>query len=157
MTSKATEETVTHSPTFSKDLKDLEFVRLKLPRLIPTELIEAVKGRTFSPEQFLTYQEQQIDNPGNFLYALIDAAKKIQGYLWAELNILDGSLFVNTFSISKDHWGKGAGISKAIEFVASLKEKVKAPRVFWVTTNERFFAKHGFKRSKNCLMEYNSN
>lgn len=135
----------------------LEFVRLKIPSLLPPELIEAVKGRTFTPEQFISYQEQQVDNPGNFLYVLIDPDKKIHGYLWAELNILDGTLFINTFSIAKEYWGKGSGIKKAIDFIAGLKEKTKAPRVFWVTTNEKFFAKHGFKRSKNCLMEYNSN
>lgn len=149
MTSIATEKEAT--------ISKLEFVPLKIPRLIPKELIEAVKGRTFSPEQFIAYQEQQVDNPGNFLYVLIDQEKKIHGYLWAELNILDGTLFVNTFSIAKDHWGKGTGIKKAIDFLATLKEKTKAPKVFWVTTNEKFFAKHGFKRSKNCLMEYNSN
>jgi RimJ/RimL family protein N-acetyltransferase len=133
----------------------LEFVRLKIPRLIPKELIEAVKGRTFTPDQFITYQERQVDSPGNFLYALIDKDKKIQGYLWAELNGLDGTLFVNTFSISKEYWGKGLGIKKAIEFLSTLKEKTKAPRVYWCTTNEKFFAKNGFKRSKISLMEYN--
>ena len=135
----------------------LEFAPLKIPSLIPIELVEAVKGRTFSPKQFIAYQESQVDNPGNFLYVLIDESKKIHGYLWAELNILDNTLFVNTFSISKDHWGKGTAIKMAIDFLHVLKEKTKAPRVFWVTTNEKFFSKHGFKRSKNVLMEYNSN
>ena len=146
------------SPTVSKSetVQNLQFVKLKLPRLIPTELIESVKGRTFTPEQFISYQEKQVNNPGNFLYAMIDGEKKIHGYLWAELNILDGTLFVNTFSISKEHWGKGTAIKRAIDFLADLKAKTKAPRVFWVTTNEKFFAKHGFKRSKNCLMEYAS-
>lgn len=139
-----------------KIVSSLEFVRLKLPSLIPLELIEAVKGRTFTPQQFIEYQEKQVQNPGNFLYVLIDEDKKIHGYLWAELNYLDNSLFVNTFSISKEYWGKGVGMHKAIEFVATLKQKTNAPRVFWVTTNEKFFAKHGFKRSKNCLMEYHS-
>ena len=147
----------TNSEEKKTSIKDLQFVKLKIPRLIPLELIEAVKGRTFTPEEFLAYQEQQIDNPGNFLYVLIDAEKKIQGYLWAELNWLDKTLFVNTFSISKEYWGKGKGIDKAIEFLDGLKKKTKSPRVYWVTTNEKFFVKHGFKRSKNCLMEYNSN
>lgn len=140
-----------------KNVSKLQFVPLKIPKLIPLDLIEAVKGRTFTPQQFIAYQEQQVDNPNNFLYALIDLEKKIHGYLWAELNILDGTLFVNTFSISKAYWGKGAGIKKAIAFLETLKEKTKAPRVFWVTTNQKFFAKHGFKESKNRLMEYNSN
>ena len=139
------------------DISKLEFVKLKIPRLIPVDHIESVKGRTFSPEQFYVYQENQVNNPHNHLYAVIDSQKKIHGYLWAEVNILDGSLFVNTFSIGKDFWGKGKGMHRAIGFVSSLKERTKASRVYWATTNEKFFAKHGFKRSKIVLMEYNSN
>ncbi len=149
MTTTATNEKKSH-----KDVFELQFVRLKIPRLLPLELIESVKGRTFTPEQFIAYQEQQIDNPGNLLYALIDDDKKIHGYLWCETNNLDGSLFVNTFSISKDFWGNGKGIKKAISFLEVLKEKTKAPRVFWISCNEKFFAKHGFKRSKHVLLEY---
>lgn len=146
-------EKISESPQ-KADISRLEFVRLKIPRLIPQELIDSVKGRTFTAAQFYQYQEAQVDNPYNYLYALIDASKKIQGYFWAESNMLDGALFINTFSVSKDYWGKGKGVAKAIEFVATLKEKTKAPRVLWVTTNEKFFAKHGFKRSRNVLMEY---
>ncbi len=136
-------------------IDSLSFVKLKIPRLIPIDLIESVKGRTFTAEQFYRYQESQKENPFNYLYVLIDETKKIHGYLWAEVNILDGSLFVNTFSISKEYWGKGEAIPKVIEFLRTLKAKTKAPRVFWVTTNEKFFLKHNFRRSKNVLMEYN--
>lgn len=137
--------------------KQLTFVRLKIPKLIPYELIDAVKGRTFTPEQFYRYQEAQIDNPQNYLYALIDKVKKIHGYLWAEMNGLDSSLFVNTFSITKEFWNKGEAIPKVIEFLRQLKEKVNAARVFWITCNDKFFLKHGFKKSRNVLMEYNQN
>jgi len=150
MTSKATEEK-------EEKLSSLDFVRLRIPRLIPIELIEAVKGRTFTPEQFIEYQEKQVDNPYNFLYALIDPEKKIQGYFWAELNLLDNSLFINTFSISKAFWGKGAAMKEAIAFASVLKSTTKAPRVLWCSTNPRFFIKHGFSKSKICLLEYNEN
>ena len=138
-------------------IDELIFVKLKIPKLIPRDLIESVKGRTFTPEQFYGYQEKQVDNPYNHLYALVDGDKKIHGYLWAEVNVLDDSLFINTFSISKEFWGKGEAIKKATEFLDGLRKKLNAPRVFWITTNEKFFLKHGFKRSKNSLMEYNSN
>jgi hypothetical protein len=136
-------------------ISELEFVKLKIPKLIPIHLIESVKGRTFTAEQFIKYQEAQVDNPHNYLYVLIDNDKKIQGYLWAELNILDNSLFVNTFSITKEFWGKGKAIPMVIEFLKILKQKTKAPRVYWISCNEKFFMKHNFKRSKNVLMEYN--
>lgn len=136
----------------------LFFTKLKIPRLIPEVLIESVKGKTFTAEMFYDYQESQVDNESNFLYVLIDENKKIHGYLWAEMNNLDNSLFVNTFSVSKDFWGKGKSaaqaINKAIYFLKTLKEKVEASRVFWITSNEKFFIKQGFKRSKNVLMEY---
>lgn len=134
----------------------LEFVKLKIPRIIPQELIDNVKGRTFTPEQFYNHQESQVDNPYNYLYALIDEDKKIQGYLWAEVNVLDGSFFVNTFSITKEYWGKGKAIPMVIEFLKEIKNKNKIPRIYWCTTNDKFFAKNGFKRSKITLMEYNS-
>jgi N-acetylglutamate synthase-like GNAT family acetyltransferase len=136
-------------------LEDLEFVRLKIPRLIPLTLIESVKGRTFTPEQFYNYQEMQVDNPFNYLRVLIGKDKKIQGFLWCEKNALDGSLFVNTFSISKDYWGKGEAMKAAIGYVGKIKDETNAPHVFWVSTNSKFFKKHGFKESKNVLMEYN--
>lgn len=138
-------------------MEGLEFVPLKIPRLIPVELIESVKGSTFTPKQFIDYQEKQVDNPGNFLYALIDGNKKIHGYLWAEQNSLDGSLFINTLSVSKEYWGRGEAITKAIKFLEVLRKQINANKVFWCTTNEKFFVKHGFVRSKISLMEYNEN
>lgn len=138
------------------NIDELTFVKLKCPRCIPLELIEHVKGRTFSPEQFYKYQESQVDNPFNHLYVLIDNLKIIQGYLWAEMNSLDASLFVNTFSITKGYWGKGSAIANVSKFLDALRKKLKAERVYWITINDKFFAKHGFKRSKNVLMEYQS-
>lgn len=142
--------------TQPSELPDLEFVKLKFPRLIPNELIEAVKGRTFTPEQFYNYQEKQVrsDNPNNLLFALVSKEKKIYGYLWCEINGLDNSMFVNTFSVAKEFWHKGKIIPQVTAFLADKKAQYKCPLVFWCTTNEKFFLKHGFKRSKNMLMEY---
>lgn len=135
-------------------IDELMFVKLKIPKLIPRELIESVKGRTFTPEQFYDYQAKQVDNPYNHLFALVDGNKKIHGYLWAEVNVLDDSLFINTFSIRKELWGKGEAIPKVIEFLKDLKRKIKPSKIFWITTNSRFFGKMGFRSSKNVLMEY---
>jgi hypothetical protein len=142
----------------AEKLSDLEFVRCKVPQCIPRELVEAVKGKSFTPEQFYHYQAVNVDNPGNFLFALIDESKRIHGYLWAEKNSLDGSLFVNTFSVGKEHWGRGGSAikDKLLGFLDEFSQKVHAKRTYWITTNSKFFEKLGFKRSKNVLMEYNS-
>lgn len=132
----------------------LAFIRLKVPRLIPQELIENVKGKTFTSEQFYRYQEEVRDCEGSFLFVMVDEKKKIKGFLWAELNRMDGSLFVNTLSIVKEFWHKGKLMSIVEEFLLDLQKKLKAPRVFWLTQNPKFFEKHNWKRSKNVLMEY---
>lgn len=141
-------------------LDELKFIKVLIPenvRLIPKKLIESVKGNYYTPEQFFKYQEQQIkdENPYNLLFILINKSKQIEGYLWCELSQFDNSLFVNTFSISKEYWFKGKSIPKVIEFLNELKSKFNSPRVFWITVNPKFFEKNGFKRSKNVLMEYN--
>jgi len=149
-----TEATIEQEKVVEKQLEELKFVKLKIPRLIPREIIESVKGRTFTADQFYTYQDSQVKNPYNHLFALINESKKIVGYFWAEMNLLDNSMFVNTFSISKEYWDKGQAIEKAINLLKELVSKTRASRVFWITTNEKFFLKKGFKKSKNVLMEY---
>jgi hypothetical protein len=141
------------------NFEELRFLRIVEPinvLLIPKELIEEVKGRTFTLDQFYRYQTIQIENKnsGNFLYILVDKSHKIKGFLWAEINGMDGSLFINTFSVAKEYWGKGKAIPFVVEFLKELKKKVGAPRVFWISTNEKFFLKKGFKKSKNILLEY---
>lgn len=135
-------------------MPDLKFVKLKVPSLIPKNLIEAVKGGFFTPETFYAHQESQINNPNNLLYALVSKDHKIQGFLWAEINMIDSALFINTYSVNKEYWNKGKAIPLAIQHLKTVKDKYKCPRVYWITTNEKFFSKHSFKRSKNVLMEY---
>ena len=137
-------------------LDDLCFTRLKIPLLIKRELLEAVKGVDFTPEQFYKYQEENIHNPRNHLYAMIDTAKKIQGFLWAEQNGMNNSLFINTFSVDKKYWHKGKFIEdRFAPFIKDLMEKLKAPYLSLGTTNKKFFKKYGFKEAKMCIMTYN--
>ncbi len=136
-------------------INDLSFVRLKVPRLIPRILIENVKGRTFTADQFYEYQDRNLKNPFNYLYALIDDQKKIHGFIWCQVNDLDNVMFINTFSIDKEYWHKGAFMPKVCEFLGGLKESLKCPTVWWMTSNEKFFKKYSFRKSKICLMEYN--
>ena len=136
------------------DFENLRWVKLYNPEIIPQKLIEEIRGRTYSVEEFYEYQKINKENPGNLLYAIADNDNKIRGYLWAEMNALDESLFINTFSIDKEYWNKGEAIDFAIEFLRDLKDKIKARFVYWMTTNSRFFMKKGFKESKHHLMIY---
>lgn len=138
-------------------LSELQFVKLKFPRLIPENLIELAKGRTFTAEQFYAYQEENKENPSNFLFAVVDKDKKIHGYLWAQINRLDGSLFINTFSISKEYWGKGEALKMALSHIKALNEVYHFTKIYWGTKNNKFFLKHGFTQCNFFWMEYDLN
>lgn len=134
--------------------KDLKWVKLLKPELIPEELIKEVRRRTFEPEDFYEIQHLNVDNPSNLLYVIVDKEKVIKGFIWAQMNAIDESLFVNTYSIDKEYWFDGHAIDFAVAFLKELKDKIKAKRVFWLSTNPKYFMKKGFKPSKNVLMEY---
>lgn len=136
------------------DFETFQFVKLKIPSLIPYELVENVKGRVFTPEEFYQYQNEHVNDPYNFLFALIDEDNIIQGFLWAVQEKLGKILYVNTLSISKDYWHKGKIMPKVCKFLDHLYDVLQPTKVQWATTNEKFFLKKGFKRSKIALMEY---
>jgi N-acetylglutamate synthase-like GNAT family acetyltransferase len=150
------------SSTALSDLKpaieSLKFVQVLLPKLvrkIPVHLIESVKGRAFSVEEFYKAMEEVVfDSEINLLYVLVDDQNRVQGYLWAEILDLGNSLLVNTFSIDKSYWGKGEAVEKVIDFLSPLAKYLKVDTVNWITTNPKFFEKKGFKRSKNVVMEF---
>lgn len=137
-------------------LEKLKYVRLLVPRLIPSHLIELVKGRTFTPEQFYVFQEARdsIDEDQNLLYGIFDPENLIVGYFWAEINQLDRTLFVNTFSMDKNYWKNGEAMAIAKDICKTLLSIYKCPRTFWMTQNPKYYQKHGFKVSKNVAMEY---
>lgn len=143
--------TVTDS---TKDFDKFKFVKLKIPNLIPYKLIENVKGREFTPEEFYAYQNEQISNPYNLLYALIDEESLIQGFIWVIQERMPKVLFVNTFSISKEYWNKGKAMPKVSEFLTRLMKEHNVTKIGWSTVNEKFFRKHGFSSSKSRTMEY---
>ena len=145
-------------------VEDLKFHRLFFPREIPTHLIEQVKGRTFTPEEFYTHMEEiqayefqegiLQDDPSSLLYVLSDPNKEIVGYLWMYRSTFDQSLFVNTFSVDKKYWGRGEAIAKAVDLLSELTKKFQCSKTLWMTTNPKYYEKFGFKRSKNVAMEY---
>lgn len=145
-------------------IEDLKFSRLFFPREIPIHLIEQVKGRNFTAEQFYSHLEDiqayefqegiLQDNPSSLVYVLSDPEKTIVGYLWMYKSSFDQSLFVNTLSVDKRYWGRGEAIQKAVGLMSEVTKKYNCTKTLWMSTNPKYYEKFGFKRSKNVAMEY---
>lgn len=142
-------------------LAELRWVRAFSPDLIPTYLVEQIKHRDFSIEEFYQYQSLnclngRTLNPFNHLYVLADKNNIVKGFLWFIIDALSKDIIINTFSIDKEYWGKGLAVKKLEEHVKELREKLKLDKVFWLTRYPKHSERYGFKHSKNVLMEYDA-
>jgi N-acetylglutamate synthase-like GNAT family acetyltransferase len=147
----------------SDDFDELRWVRVFSPIHIPKYLVEHVKDRDYSVEDFYKYQEinclvQGKDgptlNPFNHLYVLADEENIVQGFLWFVIDPLSKDAVINTFSVDKKYWHQGKAFKRVSSHVKEIVEKLKLKKVYWVTNYPKHSERHGFVRSKSVLMEY---
>lgn len=135
----------------------MRWIKLYEPTLVPAKYVEQVKGRNYSVKDFFEYQEMNSQNPCNLLFGYVDENNAVKGYLWANINALDSTLFINTLSVDKKLWHNKKVFQEAIEFLNKVQKKIEASKTLWCSTNKRFFLSKGFKTSKIWLMEYDPN
>lgn len=130
---------------------------------IPTYLVEQVRDRNYTVEDFYKYQELNcmIDgengkmlNPFNHLYVIADSKNIVKGFLWFIIEPLTKVVVINTFSMDKDYWYKGKAVKVAAKHVKELLKKLKLKKSYWLTRYPKHSERHGYKRSKSVLMEY---
>lgn len=148
--------------TEKKEIKDLKWIRLYSPWLIPRYLIEQIKRRDYEIDAFLEYQNScimvkgekgPILNPLSHLYGMTDKENLTKGFLWFTVDPLSQSICIHVYSVDPEYWNNGA-IEHLSNFVLEIKEKANLKKVYWITDCEKHSLKHGFKRSKSVLMEY---
>lgn len=143
--------------------EDLRWVRLYSPVNIPRHLIEQVRDRDYTVDEFVQYQELNCRlesddgftlNPFNHLYAMADTDNRVQGFLWFVIDPLSKDMVINTYSIDEKYWHRGEAVEVLAKHVKQIKNKLKLKKVYWLTNYPKHSQRHGFKRSKAVLMEY---
>lgn len=141
----------------------LKFIRIFDPIHIPEYLIDQIKDKDFTTEAFYKYQSsictqedngQLVINPYNLLFVLADEEKKVQGFVWAVVDILNACLCINNYSIDRKYWGKGRAIDLLKEWATEIQEGAKLKKIYWITKATKYCEKYGFSKSKNVLYEY---
>lgn len=144
-------------------IEDLRWVRVFTPVHIPTYLVDQVRDRDFTVDDFYKYQEQSCLrmtkegpslNPFNHLYVLANSENITKGFLWFTIDALSKDICIHTFSMDKEYWLKGKAVEKLASFIKDIRRKASLNKVYWVTNYEKHSMRHGFKRSKSILMEY---
>lgn len=147
----------------SKDFRDLKWIRVFTPVHIPKYLVEQIRDRDYSVEDFYKFQEMCCVrmtnngpslNPLNHLHILANDENTTKGFVWFTIDELSKDIFINTFSMDKEYWNKGYAVEKLSDFVKEIREKANLNKIYWVTNYEKHSMRYGFKRSKSILMEY---
>ena len=146
-----------------KDIEKLRWVRVFTPVHIPKYLVEQVRNRDYTIDDFYKYQEQSCIrmtkegptlNPLNHLYVLANDENLTKGFVWFTIDPLTKDLVVNTYSIDKEYWGKGKAVSKLATFIKDIRRKGQLNKVYWITNYPKHSQRYGFRPSKSVLMEY---
>lgn len=150
--------------TCKADLQHLRWVRVFTPVHIPKYLVEQIKSRDYSVDDFYRHQEHActyIDangskaiSPLNHLYVLSSQDYKVVGFLWFVIDDLCQNIVVQNFSIDRKFWSKGNAIELASKHVKEILKNAKLKKVYWVTNRPKVFEKAGFKRAKDAIMEW---
>lgn len=149
--------------TSDDDFEKFEFVRVFTPQHIPTYLVEQVKDRDYSVEQFYSYQEINcvrstengpVLNPLNLLYVIVNKKKVTKGYCWMVIDPLTKDLIINTYSISPEYWNKGKAVKLLQDKVKEIIKDCSLNKVYWITKCPKHSERYGFKQSRHVLMEY---
>lgn len=144
-------------------IEDLKWVRIFTPIHIPKYLVEQVRDRDYTVDDFYTFQEgaclkQSADgprlNPLNHLYVLTNTDNLTKGFVWFTVDCLSKDIFINTFSMDKEYWNQGKAVEKLVSFIKEIRQKASLNKVYWVTNYPKHSQRYGFKRSKSVLMEY---
>lgn len=146
-----------------KDMKDLRWVRIFTPIHIPKYLIEQIKHRDWTVEDYVKYHEINCLtesesgpalNPFSHLYVLVNPDNITKGFLWFTIEPLSKDLIIQNYSIDKEYWGKGKAVEKLADHIKFIKKKANLNKVYWITNYPKHSEKYGFKQCKSILMEY---
>jgi hypothetical protein len=146
-----------------KKLNDLRWIRVMTPMLVPRYLVEQIKDRDYSIDDFFKFQElncltyengKPTLNPLNHLYVLANPDNIVKGYLWFIIDPLTKDIILNTFSIDKEYWFLGLAVKKLVAFMKENMLSLGLKRVFWINKYPKHSEKYGFKKSKYSIMQY---
>jgi len=144
-------------------IDNLKWIRVFTPDHLPKYLVEQVRDRDYSIEDFYKFHTlnciTQKDNtftvnPFNHLYVLANQDNIVKGFLWFTIDPLAKNIFIQTFSIDKEYWFKGYAMRKVSEHVKEIRKKAKLNKIYWITKFEKHSKYYGFKPSSSILMEY---
>jgi len=124
--------------------------------MIPLELLGQLDGTDWTLEKFVQYQEAFKNNPNNLLFLLVNVMKDRQeviGFLWGSVDEIKEAIIIHALSV-KPEYQNGTIIPFTRKFMEMIirKTEQRIKNVYWYTTADKGYERHGLHRSKWQLM-----
>jgi len=129
-----------------KKIEELRWVRVFTIEHLPNYLVDQVRHRTYSIEEFYKYQQLNLLmqsengiklNPFNHIYVLVDSENLVKGFVWLTIDALSKDIFIQTYSVDKQYWNRGQAVKKLAEHVKEIRNKAKLNYIFWHTAYQK--------------------
>lgn len=144
-------------------MDELKWVRVFTPMHIPRYLVEQIKKKDYTIEDFYKFHDANTLrpsptgptlNPLSHLYVLADPEYQTKGFVWMTVDPLSKDIVIQTYSVDKEYWKGGGAVDKLCEHVKDIRRKAHLNKIYWITDYPRHSQRHGFKQSKSVLMEF---
>ena len=154
-----TSDNTSKNPNF----EGLKFIRVFTPVHVPKELIEQIREKEYTVDDWYKHQEEICTivtkdgprlNPLSMLYVVADEGNKVVGTLWTELNTLENALIIQTFSMDREYWHRGKAVQLLADKAKEIAKSVNVKKIYYITNYPKHSEWYGYKRSKGVLMEY---
>jgi hypothetical protein len=135
---------------------NLEFVKCMNMALVPRYLFEQTHFTQEQIDRIYEFGQHITASPLCLFYVLTDEAHRIQGMLWATIDVVTGDIHVKLLSVSKKYQSpRSIIIQKTLEFLGSYPfgDRVTGNIVFQ-TNRPRAYQRAGAEKSQYTLMTF---
>ena len=145
------------------NIDDLRWIRIVTPIAIPRYLVEQVRDRDYTVDDFYKFHEinctsdidgNKVLNPFHHLYVLASKDHQVKGVLWFTIDPLSKDVLIQTYSVDKEYWNKGSAVGKAADHVKKIMKEANLKKAYWLTNYPKHSERYGFRRARSVLMEY---
>lgn len=147
----------------SDNIEDLRWIRVFTPFVIPRYLVEQIRDKDYTVDDFYKYleigclrytEEGPTLDPFFHVYALVSKDNVTKGFLWFTIDPLSKDLCIQVYSVDKEYWNHGKAVKVLAEHVKDIVKKASLNKVYWITRYPKHSERYGFKKSDSILMEY---
>jgi|6_EtaG_2_1085325.scaffolds.fasta_scaffold01849_2 hypothetical protein len=134
------------------DLSNLNCYPVTKSDSIPDNLLNQVKDKNWSNDNFRKYIPDFIADPDCILSLFLDGEGNTKGFIWADINRLTNYLFVHVLSLSSDYQKKHI-LETTEKLLFNISKDYNLKGIQFITTRPKAFEKLGAKKSKGFIME----